>query len=135
MIEIVPPNFAIGYSPVQYCWPTARNPIQWDELSLYASRHPLLRSVVKLARAKILQALMDISSQSKKPEARHYANEAWNWIFSDRGDFRAFCSDAGYSPMIVRHKAKEIMENGLNWRAEAGQGDRYGRIRSAKKTG
>lgn len=126
-MQVIEANFARGYNPVQYCWPTARNPVYYDELALYASQHPLLRSVMKLARAKILQALLDIGSKKKTPEFRYYATNAWDWIFSDQSDFRAFCSDAGYAPNIVREKAKDIMEHGLIWRTEAGSGKRWER--------
>lgn len=125
--QIIEANFARGYNPVQYCWPNAKNHIQFDEIGVYASQNVLFSSIVKLARAKILQALLDVGSQNKKKEYVKWNIEAFNWMFSDQSDFRAFCSDAGYSPKIVRQKAKEIMGNGLNWRAAAGHGDRYGR--------
>lgn len=124
--QIIESNFARGYSPIQYCWPNAREPFFFDEMRLFVNQHPLIRSIVALARAKILQALLDIASENKKKEWQDWKIQSWNWVFSDQSDFRAFCEDAGFAPEIVRYKAKNIMENGLHWRAEAGQGKRYG---------
>lgn len=124
-IQQVATGFAKGYNPVQYCWPNAQNPFEWDEFWHYAQQNPLTHQIVSLARAKILQALLDIGSKSKKPELLKWKNQAFAWLFSDQSDFRAFCSDAGFSPKIVRRKAQEIMAHGLNWRREAGTGLRW----------
>jgi hypothetical protein len=127
-MKLLPAGYAIGYSPTQIVHANARDSFYWDEeaaIHRLITEHPLCDSIMKLARAKILQALVDIGYQGQKPGLVAERNRAWAWVFSDRSDFRAFCSDACYSPIIVRHKAREVAESGLQWRAEAGTGKRY----------
>lgn len=112
--------FAHGYNPTQFCHPNAQNPLIWDEVQAYYQSHPLYSAIIRLAKARIVQALLDIGGMNESIK-----NLAFGWIFSDQSDFRAWCSDAGFNPAIVRHKAKDIIENGLNWRADAGKGARY----------
>lgn len=111
-------EYAYDYEP-QYCWSNAQNPIVWDEIAHYFSMHNVFYIMHRLAKAKILQSLLDLCDDV------HISNAAFNWIFSDQSDFRAFCSDAGMSVKIVRHKAKDIIDNGLKWRRSPGDGDRY----------
>ncbi|MBP3954364.1 hypothetical protein J8F10_03510 [Gemmata sp. G18] len=127
-VTVLATGYAKGYSPNQCVHSTAREVFYWDEeraINRLVSEHPLCASIIALARAKILQALLDIGYRGTKSEMIAERNRAWAWLFAEQSDFREFCSDAGYSPRIVRAKAIEISQHGLQWRAAAGTGKRY----------
>jgi hypothetical protein len=124
MIPINKSRFAHGYEP-QKCFPSSRNPFHWDEIEAYFHMHPLYSAMIRLAKARILQALLDLISKDES-----IRNTSFAWVFSDTSDFRAFCSDAGFSYKIVRQRAKQIATDGLIWRRPAGEGPRFTRERT-----
>lgn len=78
-----------------------------------------------LWKAVILQAFADMASQSKNRELQIDKELAKIWVFSNSKDFYMVCDLANYHPDDIRKKAKEIIKNGLQWRAPAGKGARY----------
>lgn len=120
-VRQLPPGYAEGYEPSQICHRYAREPFHWDEVEAIA-KHPLYQAVVKLAKARIMQALVDLGGKNES-----LRNAAFMWVYSDQSDFRAWCSDAGFAPGIVREKARQIVTDGMSWRLPAGQGPRYGK--------
>lgn len=82
-----------------------------------------------LWQAVITQALMDAANQSTKEEAKHAKREALAWLRGTSADFYAVCDYAGLNPDHVRSRAKQALERNCQWRAQAGQGPRYGRVR------
>lgn len=78
-----------------------------------------------LARAKILQMLIDLGSRSKSKEAVNEKTMAECFILNNPKELNFWCDIAEMNPWDVKRKAKEILENGYTWRAEAGKGKRY----------
>lgn len=92
---------------------------------------------VKLARAKLLTMFQDIAG---RPMGASISNQsalrlqAHGWFFG-KSDFEVWCEMAGYSPQIVRKRAKKAYEEGVywdSWRAAPGKGAGYA-YRKAKR--
>lgn len=80
-----------------------------------------------LWRAIIVQALMDASSQSQKPDAIYSKHEALFWLEGTSLDFVMVCECAGYNPSYIRRMAKRALLNGCKWRASPGEGRQRGK--------
>ena len=85
-----------------------------------------------LWRAVIVQALMDASSLSKKPENRQHKKEALIWLRGTSEDFHRVCHYAGFEPSCARQMIQEALERGCQWRIAPGEGERGQR---SKETG
>jgi hypothetical protein len=64
---------------------------------------------IALARAIILQAIIDASSTSSSKQATKMKNEAFKWLFEDSEHFLEICTDAEFKPEYVRNIAKEML--------------------------
>ena len=64
----------------------------------------------KLWRAVIAQALSDATSQSHKPEARYFRQQAEAWLTGFSRDFHEVCACAGVNPAYIRSKARQALE-------------------------
>lgn len=64
---------------------------------------------VALARAIILQAIIDASSVSNEKVANKMQKDAYNWIFCDNEDFFDICCDAEFEPEYVRKVTSEFL--------------------------
>ncbi|MFO1241901.1 MAG: hypothetical protein U1E36_01660 [Rickettsiales bacterium] len=80
-------------------------------------------------RAVIVQALMDASSLSRKPENQFHKREALIWLRGTSEDFHRVCHFAGFEPSFVRQLVKEALERGCQWRIAPGMGERGMRSR------
>lgn len=67
-------------------------------------------------RAVITQALMDASSNSKKPENLKARREARNWLRGNNEDFLYICELADMDPQYVRRKARLALARNCVWR-------------------
>lgn len=72
--------------------------------------------------AVITQALMDVSSKSKKREALKDKAAAYAWLTEGSEDFDAVCDMAGLDPLYVMVSAERAMRRGCQWRLPSGQG-------------
>lgn len=75
-------------------------------------------------RAVIVQALMDASCGSKKPEALQNKQEALIWLRGTSRDFATVAYHAGFTPEYLRRMVQEALENNCSWRALPGKGSR-----------
>lgn len=78
-----------------------------------------------LARAIVLQALMDLGSKRDSSEASYYRFEAEQWLFGSSPGYYMICDIAEYHPSRIKTVAQRIKDKGMSWRAPAGQGKRY----------
>ena len=62
---------------------------------------------VALAKAIILQAIIDIRSQDKFNIAKENKQEAYKWIFEDNTHLSQICTDSKLDPSYVRKITKE----------------------------
>lgn len=79
--------------------------------------------IQRLARAKILQAFLDLASNSIANKNNY--RDAQYFIFEDDDAIEFWCFMADISVREVRVKATQIMSSGLSWRAKSGQGKYY----------
>lgn len=84
--------------------------------------------------AVITQALMDVSSNSRKREAIRDKKAAYEWLTEGSEDFDAVCDMAGLDPLYVMVSAERAMQRGCQWRLPSGQGWRT-RSKLASKEG
>lgn len=84
-------------------------------------------------RAVIVQALMDASSLSKKPENMQYRKDALIWLRGTSEDFHRVCHYAGFDPSCAKHMIKAALEKGCQWRIAPGTGERG--VRSKEQGG
>jgi hypothetical protein len=68
-------------------------------------------SQLALWRAVILQAFVDLLTNSEKLEDQIAKRFARSWILGMSQDFKLVCSMAGYNPYYVRRKAVSFMNN------------------------
>jgi hypothetical protein len=68
----------------------------------------LPHSEIRLARAKIAQAMIDLKA---KDELLRYQTEVW--IFSNNSDFHLWCDSADLNAQYVRQRAKEIIDSSI----------------------
>jgi len=80
---------------------------------------------VRLAKAKIATALLDLATTSKRSEYVSDKIQSEIWIFNKSSDFVLWCDTAGFDPYYIRTKAKDILKNGLNHRAKATKAKNY----------
>jgi hypothetical protein len=99
-----------GFTYVSH--PNHRSPLN----SSFADHEP------GLWRAVITQALMDASTDSRKPEARKVRADALAWLLTPSEDFDDVCDNAGMDPDYVRSRAVLALQRGCQWRLPAGQG-------------
>ena len=59
-------------------------------------------------KAVIMQALVDLSSQSMKKMNKIYRTQAGKWLNKYNKNFLTVCSYAGFSPDFILKKANEI---------------------------
>lgn len=71
---------------------------------------------IALWRAVILQAVLDASTRSKKPEMKRIKAKAIEWIDSSNPDFLQVCEFANYSHEYVLKKAKHAILNDQEWK-------------------
>lgn len=64
---------------------------------------------IALARAIILQAIIDASSTSHSKQAKKVKNEAHKWLFENSNHFLEICTDAEFEPEYVRNIAREML--------------------------
>jgi hypothetical protein len=75
--------------------------------------------------AVITQAMIDATSNQRKPEAIHQKMDATRWLTGNSPDFIEVCERAGLPPDYVRKRAKKALTNPGAWRTDAGQSARY----------
>ncbi|MCU7611901.1 hypothetical protein [Anaplasma capra] len=66
--------------------------------------------------AVILQAFIDITSNYKRTENNLEKVKAFNWINDLHYDFITVCHFAGYNPIYVRNKMRDIVSRSLSCR-------------------
>lgn len=98
---------------------------------MYANDGPYNMSAGEQAmwRAVIVQALMDASSLSKKPENLQHKHDALVWLRGTSEDFHRVCHYAGFDPSCAKQMIREALERGCNWRTAPGEGERGMRSR------
>ena len=75
-------------------------------------------------RAVIVQALMDASSNSEKTENLQSKHDALIWLRGNSKDFLTVCDYAGFEPSFVKEMCRKALENGCQWRALPGTGEK-----------
>ena len=75
--------------------------------------------------AVITQAMIDATSNLRKPETIHQKRDAMRWLIGNSPDFIEVCERAGLHPDYVRKRAKKALANPGSWRTDAGQSARY----------
>ena len=72
---------------------------------------------IALWRAVLLQALIDLKSQSRKKRNQPSKKAAYNWFTKDENDadVRAVCFFARYDYKIVKQLADEIIAESFNY--------------------
>lgn len=98
---------------------------------IYANDGPYNISAGEQAmwRAVIVQALMDASSLSKKPENLQHKRDALVWLRGTSEDFHRVCHYAGFEPSCARQMIRESLDRGCQWRTAPGEGERGRRSR------
>lgn len=96
------------------------------------SNEILSKGEIALWNAVITQALMDVSSKSKKSDARQAKYDAICWLTSMEADFHNICIMAGFDPDYVATKVRAAIQNDCKWRLPAGEGRRS---KKRKETG
>ncbi len=69
---------------------------------------------VRLNKAIITQAIIDVSNVSETHTSKKYELEAKNWFFGNSADFRNTCSRAELEPEKVRKMARDAIEMNSN---------------------
>ena len=65
---------------------------------------------IRLYKAVITQAIIDVSNNSNSTENKKYEMEAKNWLFGNSFDFRDVCNKAELEPHSVVQMAKNAIE-------------------------
>jgi hypothetical protein len=78
-----------------------------------------------LWRAVIMQAMVDATTSTCKPELVYHKIEAIKWLTENGDDFVDVCERAAMDLDLVRVRAKKAMANPGQWRTEAGLSERY----------
>lgn len=69
----------------------------------------MVRGEVALWRAVLLQALIDATCRSAKPEARFQRREALEWLTGNGRDFAMVCDLAQVNPVYMRRMVKRCL--------------------------
>ena len=77
----------------------------------YSNNNLYFKSEIALWKAVILQALVDLQSNSKKKIANTYRIKALMWFNLKNEDFITVCNYAGLDPKYVYEKSRIIKEN------------------------
>lgn len=77
----------------------------------YSNDNFYYKSEIALWKAVILQALVDLQSNSKKKIANTYRIKALMWFNLKNQDFITVCNYAGLDPKYVYKKARIVKEN------------------------
>lgn len=82
-----------------------------DSQLLITQRYDNVDAETALWKAVILQALIDISSKSKKKMANIYRMQADRWINLRNKDFVAVCTYANFNSSYIFETAKRLKNN------------------------
>lgn len=85
-------------------------------------QYPLVKGEVALWNGVLLQALLDASSQSKKPEAKTAKREALTFLTTHNQMFYNICDMAQRDPEYTFKQVQEALLNGCQWRLPVGKG-------------
>lgn len=77
----------------------------------YSNDNLYFKSEIALWKAVILQALVDLQSNSKKKIANTYRIKALMWFNLKNKEFLTVCNYAGLDPKYVYEKSRLIKEN------------------------
>lgn len=77
----------------------------------YSNNNLYFKSEIALWKAVILQALVDLQSNSKKKIANTYRIKALMWFNLKNEDFITVCNYAGLDPKYVYEKSRIVKEN------------------------
>ena len=77
----------------------------------YTNDNLYYKGEIALWKAVILQALVDLQSNSKKKIANTYRIKALMWFNLKNEEFIQVCNWAGLEPSYVYEKAKKVKEN------------------------
>lgn len=77
----------------------------------YTNDNLYYKGEIALWKAVILQALVDLQSNSKKKIANTYRIKALMWFNLKNKEFIQICNWAGLDPIYVYQKAKKVKEN------------------------
>ena len=77
----------------------------------YSNNNLYFKSEIALWKAVILQALVDLQSNSKKKIANTYRIKALMWFNLKNEEFITVCNYAGLDPKYVYEKSRIIKEN------------------------
>lgn len=85
-------------------------------------RYPLVKGEVALWNGVILQALLDATSNSKKPEAKVAKREALTFLTTHNQMFYNICDMAQRDPEYTFMQVQRALLNNCQWRLPAGKG-------------
>ena len=71
---------------------------------------------ISMFRAVIMQALLDIGSNSKRTEDKVAKNQALSWFDIKNKDFLMVCDFANFDPHQTLKNAKRAIANGCKWK-------------------
>lgn len=77
----------------------------------YSNNNLYFKSEIALWKAVILQALVDLQSNSKKKIANTYRIKALMWFNLKNEEFITVCNYAGLDPKYVYEKSRIVKEN------------------------
>ena len=77
----------------------------------YSNDNLYFKSEIALWKAVILQALVDLQSNSKKKIANTYRIKALMWFNLKNEEFLTVCNYAGLDPKYVYEKSRIVKEN------------------------
>ncbi len=77
----------------------------------YSNDNLYYKGEIALWKAVILQALVDLQSNSKKKIANTYRIKALMWFNLKNEDFIQVCNWAGLDPAYVYQRARKVKEN------------------------
>ena len=77
----------------------------------YSNNNLYFKSEIALWKAVILQALVDLQSNSKKKIANTYRIKALMWFNLKNEEFLTVCNYAGLDPKYVYEKSRIVKEN------------------------
>jgi len=83
---------------------------------------PEERAVQGVWSGVLVQAIMDMSSKSRKPEMRRVREDARAWLLEGGEDFEEVCLRAGFNPDYVRAKVRAAERREFQWRLPVGSG-------------
>jgi hypothetical protein len=72
-----------------------------------------ITSEIRVWRAVILQALIDIATLSDSARYRRHKKRAQSWLLDPNDGFNMVCSLAGFDPLYVQNKAIKIINRNI----------------------